>query len=107
MSKKGVELTFNTIVVASIVLIAMVVVIMIFTNFMGKGKEGLASFSACQSMSNARGDCYNEKNRPDDMRCIWRYGGCGFGTEVGDDYCCFPEDDTTGSEDTTPELGKS
>ncbi|OGM02201.1 hypothetical protein A3K72_00830 [Candidatus Woesearchaeota archaeon RBG_13_36_6] len=105
MNKKGVELTFNTIVVASIVLIAMVVVIMIFTNFMGKGKEGLVSFSACQNMGNGQGQCYDKDDSArEGLNCLYRYGGCGFDKQP--DYCCFPEEDTTSSKDTTQESVK-
>ena len=90
MNKKGVELTFNTIIIAAICLISLIVIIAIFTNFVGTGAVQLSDISACQNMGNGQGGC--EVKSQDNMRCIYRYGGCGFGKDYENQpFCCFPE----------------
>lgn len=91
MSKKGVELTFNTIVIAAICLIALIVVIAIFTNFMGRGTQGFTDISACQSMGNGQGECRESDDSSDTETCIYKYGGCGFEEDDTKSYCCFPK----------------
>jgi hypothetical protein len=41
MQKRGVELTFNTIVIAAIALIVLIVIIIIYTKFIGKSSEDI------------------------------------------------------------------
>ncbi|MFH1399603.1 MAG: hypothetical protein ABIG95_05835 [Candidatus Woesearchaeota archaeon] len=79
MNKKGVELTFNTIIIATICLIVLVVVIMIFTNFTSSGNRDLVAVSSCESMSG--GSCGPKQ---EGKTCLKDFGGCGDNM-----YCCF------------------
>ncbi len=86
--KKGVELTMNTIIIAAIALIAVVVIIAIFTDWMNRGNQDLGSISACESMGNGEGNCFEKSERPDNHNCVFRYGGCD---EERGQYCCWPK----------------
>lgn len=82
--KKGVEITFNAIIIAVLVLIVLVVVIMIFTGMFSDIVPGLDSFMSCKGRG---GDCSNSKI--DGQTCIYKYHECG--KDDKEQYCCFPE----------------
>ena len=80
MNKKGVELTFNTIIIAIICLVVLVVIIAIFTNLISRGTEDLLTPSRCKSMGGGNGQCSPDKEPG--LTCVHGFGGCK-------DYCCF------------------
>ena len=85
MNKKGIELTFNTIIIAAICLIVLVVVIAIFTNIMGTSIKEIIGIKSCENQAGGKGYCSDSCKS--DETGIFHYGGCS-GAEP---YCCIPK----------------
>ncbi|MBI4439183.1 hypothetical protein HY640_04585 [Candidatus Woesearchaeota archaeon] len=77
-SKKGINLTFETIVIAVVVLIVMVIVIMFFTNSFGPLAQIIKGTGDCQARDST---CYPENAKPTGRFCY--QGSC-----PGKDWCC-------------------
>lgn len=58
-NKKGVELTMNTMIIAIISLIVLAVILIIFSNTIGKNTEGLEGISSCEARGGGSG-CVKE-----------------------------------------------
>ena len=83
MSKKrGINLSFETIVVATIVLIVMIVVIMFFTGAFKNITGDLKNVNSCKAKQ-GNWDCYKEKKN--DQQCI------PLGCEAETKWCCGSE----------------
>lgn len=82
--KKGVEITFNAVIIAVLVLIVLVVVIIILTGAFGDIVPGLDRFMSCDGRD---GHCSISKE--DGHTCIYKYHECG--KDNREEYCCFPK----------------
>ncbi len=82
-NKKGMSLSFETIVVAAIALMVLFVVIMVFTGAFGNLWEQITGISSCESK---KGTCYAE--RQEGLNC-WSFG-CDVKKGEGK-WCCTNE----------------
>ncbi|MBS1267036.1 MAG: hypothetical protein MAG795_01007 [Candidatus Woesearchaeota archaeon] len=82
MKKKGVELTLNTIIIAAICIIVLIVVLAIFTNlFSGIGKD-IDKLAKCKAMGKNTGSCVAEND--ENKNCMPGFGGC-----KPNQFCCW------------------
>ena len=86
-NKKGVEITFNAIIIAILVLIVLVVVILILTGVFSDIVPQLSFFMSCDGREG--GHC--EQSCDEGEHKIYKYGGCGKDKYDGLDYCCIPK----------------
>lgn len=92
--KKGVELALNTIIIAAICLMALVVIILVFTDWINIGAEQLNDISKCQSMNDGQGNCYVSKDDCESgsekgCHCVYGFGGCPPDSEEEKKLCCW------------------
>ena len=83
--KKGVEITFNAIIIATLVLIVLVVVILIFTGVFSDIVPELNLFMKCEGREGG----YCDWKCDEGEHKIYKYGGCGKDNEP--DFCCIPK----------------
>ncbi len=86
IGKKGVELAFNSIIIATLGLIALVVILGIFTYWIEHGNLAFWEAGSCKNMGNARGECYSAEERKElsNHHCTTAVRSC-------EEYCCWPK----------------
>lgn len=83
-SKKGVEMTFNTIIIAALVLIVLVIIIIILTGAFGtKIVPGIDKYLRCDGRG---GDCKPACDQGE--QSLPQFGECG--DDDPDPICCMP-----------------
>lgn len=80
--KKGVEMTFNAIIIGILVMIVLVIIIVILTGAFADIVPGLDNFMSCTGRG---GECSISKL--EGHNCIYKYHECS----DNDEYCCFPK----------------
>jgi len=81
MNKKGMEMTFQTIVYAALALFMLGVLIFVFSDQIGINLKFLGDVTSCESQG---GDCF--QNRQENMNCFK-----GMGCKEPASFCCIPE----------------
>lgn len=87
-SKKGVELTLNTIIIAAICLVVLFVVLAIFTDVLSNTVQDIFRLSSCASKG---GRCEPTRGLCEQDIALFKFGGCGKADTYGD-WCCIPDD---------------
>jgi len=95
MKKKGQGLSLNTIIVAAIVLIVLIVLWAIFTGRMGGFASGMVSTEKCSDVCDATGGSVDGTCVATDNNYVGKYDADGDGKLEDTDLCCCNNPTTT------------